>query len=341
MKNILFFLVLFSFSAYADEPLSYRTNSVKEDNSLNGKCKIKGSVGYTKKDIRIPEGTIYARGNQGTKQYNYKNGKFSAVLAPGIYSFYFQCTSAETFKIHQLRIDSNQVFDISVYLKPMPIELEPLDEPDYDLHHHGRGYEPGEARPEKPVIYLYPEKEIDVEVMVEPKGEFTFTYPKYNNGWNVTASPDGTLKDSINSYDYLFWESVCKWKPEPKFYTHGSYVEKENTIAFLESKLTKMGLNDSEKNDFITYWGPKLTQNTMNYIHFMIDEECNEIATMNIAPKPNSVFRVYMVYRSLSEVEAQGSWIISAEQEFKPINREGFTVIEWGGMKINNSLISD
>ena len=47
---------------------------------------------------------------------------------------------------------------------------------------------------EKPVIYLYPEKETDVTVKISLDGELTCTYPAYDDGWKVTAQPDGTLK---------------------------------------------------------------------------------------------------------------------------------------------------
>ena len=44
----------------------------------------------------------------------------------------------------------------------------------------------------KPVIYLYPEKPTDCTVRVDYPA-FTYTYPAYNDGWQVTAYPDGRL----------------------------------------------------------------------------------------------------------------------------------------------------
>ena len=48
----------------------------------------------------------------------------------------------------------------------------------------------------KPVIYLYPESTTDVTVKLDYAGEITCTYPEYKDGWKVTASPDGPLKDA-------------------------------------------------------------------------------------------------------------------------------------------------
>ena len=59
----------------------------------------------------------------------------------------------------------------------------------------------------KPVIYLYPEEETEVSVSLKPDGKLTCTYPAYNGGWTVTASPDGTLTDGRGqTYNYLYWE---------------------------------------------------------------------------------------------------------------------------------------
>ena len=48
----------------------------------------------------------------------------------------------------------------------------------------------------KPVIYLYPEEETEVAVKLNLDGKLTCTYPAYENGWQVTAAPDGTLTDA-------------------------------------------------------------------------------------------------------------------------------------------------
>ena len=59
----------------------------------------------------------------------------------------------------------------------------------------------------KPVIYLYPREETNVDVTLDYDGRLTCTYPKYTGGWSVTARPDGTLTDGAGqSYNYLYWE---------------------------------------------------------------------------------------------------------------------------------------
>ena len=65
--------------------------------------------------------------------------------------------------------------------------------------------------PEKPVIYLYPEEEMTVEVKLDFSGSLTSTYPAYKDCWKVIAQPDGTLTDPETGKEYycLFWEGVA------------------------------------------------------------------------------------------------------------------------------------
>jgi hypothetical protein len=188
---------------------------------------------------------------------------------------------------------------------------------------------------DKPVIYLYPENPLLVNVKVKPKGEFTFTYPRYENGWEMTASPSGELKIGENKYNYLFWESAQNNLEELFDITTGFIVEKENTVSFLEERLTEFGLNDKEKADFITFWGPQIMKNENSFIHFVTNEACNQFAELEIVPKPDHVYRLYILITPISEENTH----IYKDQKLSKIDRTGFTVIEWGGSNFNNSQI--
>ena len=96
----------------------------------------------------------------------------------------------------------------------------------------------------KPVIYLYPEKEMQVSVDLTLDGKLTCTYPAYNNGWTVTASPDGTLTDAKGqTYNYLYWEGETYAQYD---LSNGFCVKGEDTAAFLEDALDKLGLTRRE-----------------------------------------------------------------------------------------------
>lgn len=177
----------------------------------------------------------------------------------------------------------------------------------------------------KPVIYLYPEVETDVSVKLLLDGKLTCTYPSYNTGWEVTASPDGTLTDDKGqTYRYLYWEGETdvQWDM-----TAGFCVKGEDTAAFLEDALAKLGLNRAEANEFIVYWLPMMEPNPYNLISFQTDVY-TEAARLEIDPAPDTVIRVFMAWK------ASDSFLMLPEQELTAPERIGFTVIEWGGTKI-------
>ena len=174
----------------------------------------------------------------------------------------------------------------------------------------------------KPVIYLYPEKEQEVNVKLDLDGKFTFTYPEYNNGWNVTAKPDGTIISDGKEYSYLFWEGLMPtFKPDFK---EGFVIKGSESAEFLRETLSQMGLTPKEYNEFIVYWAPKLQENEYNKIYFAEDDYTDK-AKLEINPKPDSILRVFMVYEKADENT------VLPKQEIKPFERKGFTVVEWGG----------
>lgn len=178
---------------------------------------------------------------------------------------------------------------------------------------------------EKPVIYLYPEQETVVSVSLNYDGTLTATYPAYENGWHITAEPDGTLYDEAgNEYSYLFWEGESK--PDYDF-SKGFCVAGADTADFLREKLAEIGLTPREYNEFIVYWLPKMEDNSYNLISFQ-SERYTDTAKLDIDPEPDSVLRVFMAWKPLSKPQT------IEPQTFTPFARDGFTVVEWGGCEV-------
>ena len=179
----------------------------------------------------------------------------------------------------------------------------------------------------KPVIYLYPEEVTDVTVKLHYTGELTCTYPAYNDGWRVTAHPDGTLVGANGmEYNYLYWEGS---EQDISDMTTGFCVAGRDTAAFLEDALAKLGLNRRESNEFIVYWLPLMEDNPYNLISFQ-GSTYTDAAKLDISPAPDTVIRVFMAWHPLNapvEIEPQ---TLTAPQ------RTGFTVVEWGGSEIKS-----
>lgn len=188
-------------------------------------------------------------------------------------------------------------------------------------------FNPDAALVAKPVIYMYPEQETEVTVKLDFDGKLTSTYPEYKDGWHVIAQPDGTLTEPNTGREYycLFWEGVTETKYD---LTTGFVVAGDDTKEFLEQTLSKMGLTDKEANEFIIYWLPQMEGNAFNLISFQ-QAAYTDSAELYIEPAPDSILRVFMVWKPISEP------IEIAPQELTEFQRFGFTVVEWGGAKVN------
>ena len=178
----------------------------------------------------------------------------------------------------------------------------------------------------KPVIYLYPEKTMDVSVKLDYAGDLTVTYPIYDGGWQVTAQPDGTLTNHADGmeYSYLFWEGTGDARYDMN---SGFVVKGEDTAGFLQEKLSELGLTPAEYNEFIVYWPPNMQGNPWHLITFQTSVY-TEQAKLHIEPEPDSVSRVFMAYRALEKPVEMPEPILSS------MPRKGFTVVEWGGTEV-------
>ena len=177
---------------------------------------------------------------------------------------------------------------------------------------------------QKPILYLYPTGDnTDITVTFEKPELLLTTYPKYRDSWNVTANKNGDLYDNDGKYYYgLYWDEKDDLLNN---FSKGFYVTKDNAIDFLEDKLTKIGLSDRERNEFIMYWLPKLENNGKSIVNFEFTEERDAHNKLNINPKPDSILRLLM---NIKKVDAP---VDIPEQELKTFNRTGFAAVEWGG----------
>lgn len=185
----------------------------------------------------------------------------------------------------------------------------------------------GEQYDAKPVVYLYPETTSRVTVRLDYDGQLTCTYPAYEKGWQVIAQPDGALLNEADGkeYSYLFWEG--RWEGEYDT-SEGFVVKGSDSAAFLQDILPQLGLVPKEYNEFIVYWLPVLQENSYNLITFQ-QEAYTSHASLEITPSPDTLIRVFMAYRPLEKP------IEVPTPQFPTVERKGFTVVEWGGARID------
>lgn len=312
MKN-LFFLILFgfsiSFSAKEREYVpEYQITKSEEDKMLK-KTEAVFAITFNIDGLSsAAKQIIYSYNKTNQKQITDQSGKIELKVKPGKYLFKF------FYNTKHLEVITDSILIKPGYRTEMRVDLRSTDMP---------------MIMEKPVIYIYSKKTETVSIKLDPKGDFLFTYPQYSKGWNFTANPDGSILMNDKKYHYLFWDGKLNIETEKLDLTTGFVIEKNNLIAFFEEKLSLMGLNCQEIEDYITYWCPRMSANESNYVHFIFNEEYNKYASISVDPKPDNIFRVCMLWSKAKENT------IVKEQRIETFNRKGFTIVEWGGAEIN------
>ena len=243
--------------------------------------------------------------------------KTTVLVSPGKYQFMLFLNEGYTEIITDtISILPRYKTTISINFSYSTITIPEID----DERNHPVSY--------KPVIYTYSPTDKEISIQLKPNGGFSFTYPSYGDaGWKGIAHSDGSMTVNGTRYPYLFWEGLNKKAEQMTDYSTGFVVKKAEVTTFLEDKLTQMGLNDKEKTDFITFWGPRMIQAEQGFVQFLFNKDYDLVADMNISPAPTEVFRVYMLWTPLENTTE----FHPQPQKIETVNRKGFYVIAWGG----------
>ncbi len=210
----------------------------------------------------------------------------------------------------------------------------------------------------KPVIYLYPTEATKINVKFNSPMQLDVDIPKYSEskGWNVIAKPNGQLQDlqtnltdckqlettnektkfgqeyalqacQKNNYPYIYWAGNTS-QSYPKI-NSGFVVGKENLEASLHAKLIYIGLNQKETQDMLDYWLPQMLSKNKDFYRFSLlqTKKLDQLLPMTVSPKPESAIRVFLDWQELDTP------IQITEQKLIQESRNGYTMIEWGGLK--------
>ena len=179
----------------------------------------------------------------------------------------------------------------------------------------------------KPIMYIYPKEEIDLNIDFINAEKLMHTYPKYKGSWNIHVDIQGNIYDYETKRNYyaLYWDEIDYSREN---FDEGFVVEGKNISKFFEEKLEILGFNEREINEFIIYWMPKMEDNKYNLIKFRTTDEINENMPIEFSKNPDTLIRVIMDYKKLDEK------IEIKEQKLEKVVRKGFTVVEWGGREL-------
>lgn len=186
--------------------------------------------------------------------------------------------------------------------------------------------DPGPQPVKKPAVYLYPLESSNIKVKVDVNGKLTLTEPPYENGWDVNVTPDGTIE---NKYDYLFYEANLNKIELPDEGWIVEYCKLEN---WFDEYLPQLGLNIKEKDQFKEYWLKDLKRANYYEIKLLDNNFLKENMNLIVSPKPQTLIRLNFYFKPLSEKRE------IKNPEIKTPERNGFTVVEWGGINTGERI---
>lgn len=258
---------------------------------------------------------------------DFKNSKYLFVIIP-----FDPCS--ETF-INDEIVKDDDIYKIYLDMKykcggcapAKKVLAYEVDESDLKVKFYNKTIKKEQCDPYvsyKPMIYIYPTNDIDLTITLGKKENLLYTYPKYNQNWQVHVTTDGNIYDynTMRNYYGLYWEGVDNYKLDM---STGFVVKGKDTVKFLEEKLAILGLNDYEIDEFIVYWIDKLEKNNYNFISFRDIKDIEESMPLYISEKPDTLIRVMMDYKPLD------NYVEVDEQQLVKAERNGYTVVEWGG----------
>ena len=184
--------------------------------------------------------------------------------------------------------------------------------------------EPDENREDmvyKPNIYIYPEEETQLDVILSfpMGGEVITSIPEYVNGWSVTIDENGIIDDL---YSYLFYESI---QPDIWQKSYGWLIEKNELESFFRMNMAEFGFYGQEIDDFIDYWIHRLNDHSFYAIYPQTIEIINDVIRIDFSHQPDNLLRLFYAIvghdRMINNLQ---------EPEIDSFNRDGFFVTEWG-----------
>lgn len=176
----------------------------------------------------------------------------------------------------------------------------------------------------KPVIYLYPQTPTEVSVKVG--AAVSKSDPQYSlNGWqNVLALPSSHLFYQDKEYPSLYWEGLG-FGVYPTI-TFGTIVPQAQVVSTIRQQLAAQGFTPQETSDFLDFWQSRLPSTPYVRLSWLNTEQMNQLAPLSISPRPTTLIRTFLDFQGLDAPEQL------QPQHFTAPSRQGFTVVEWGGL---------
>lgn len=175
---------------------------------------------------------------------------------------------------------------------------------------------------EKPNIYIYPEKEIMLNLNINfPKGgRIVASEPDYRDGWkNIKISPDGKIDEKHN---FLFYEVATSEFEIPQ---SGWVIAQKDLEDFFIKNLNECGFAGREIDDFIEFWIPILVKHHYYEIYPNFQAELDKRIVLEFSIKPDNMQRLIYIIKGRDEADLK-----LKRPTIPSFERKGYFVTEWG-----------
>ncbi|KAH8986745.1 hypothetical protein EDB92DRAFT_2020971 [Lactarius akahatsu] len=192
----------------------------------------------------------------------------------------------------------------------------------------------------KPVIYLYPPSslaDVTVDLALAPSWRFSAVHPPPR-----TTVPPG----EPHTAQSLTWTVAAKPDVNPG---DSVLIPTSKVPGYLDAALKALTLHTEARTSFITYWLPDMLKHEYVALRFVAQDVYEQAAPMRIAPAPDVVTRVFMLFRGVpvgdlglweaasARTHADGArlWAdVVGVDAVRAADSGLFRVLEWGGMEV-------
>lgn len=175
----------------------------------------------------------------------------------------------------------------------------------------------------KPAIYLYPIKEQEIRVKIQPKANNVIKHciPPCGDELKLTVTPEGKINRVL---DYLYYEFHISEKVLLE--DAGWIVRYDSLSSWFDSVLILFGLNSKEIKDFKEYWLSHLPPYPYYIIKPMPTSLIDKYIDVSISPQPDKFIRVFLWFQGTYAFRQLDIPSIPATE------RTGYIAVEWGGV---------
>jgi hypothetical protein len=204
----------------------------------------------------------------------------------------------------------------------MKMQGEGVDDPGLDNPNPGQHC---------PAIWLYPERELDVEIKLSfsGRGFMTTSAPAYNDRWRIHVDPTQPFNKYSSTYVDDPWVPHLDYDGfrEGTFQTSAGWcIEQQSLFAWQRSQLKEIGFLDSEIDEANIDYARMLLNRRYPEPYFAIYPQVTSIVEASVAleitPRADTTYRLWLYFVPVEKrLELR-------TPEVPRIERKGFTLIE-------------